>query len=84
MLDSEGTELNWADEFNLGSIVEGEVIETKDFGVVISFEEYKDIFGFISQYHCMSALSNDRSLIISYYLFMFGLWFSYSKLDFCQ
>lgn len=50
LLDSDNSELDWVDEFQVGSIVEGKVNEKKEFGVVISFEKYKDIFGFISQY----------------------------------
>lgn len=50
LLGSESSELSWVDEFQVGSIIEGKVNEKKEFGVVISFEKYKDIFGFISQY----------------------------------
>ncbi|CAI9097447.1 OLC1v1033877C1 [Oldenlandia corymbosa var. corymbosa] len=50
-LDSESGDLSWVDEFAIGSVVKGEVSEIKDYGVVISFTKYKDIVGFISQYH---------------------------------
>ena len=63
LLGSESSELNWVDEFQVGSIIEGKVNEKKEFGVVISFEKYKDIFGFISQYQCKSAFTSYRSLV---------------------
>ncbi|RAL51772.1 hypothetical protein DM860_010490 [Cuscuta australis] len=44
------TGLSWTDEFALGSIVEGKVHEIKEFGVVITFDKYDDVFGFISEY----------------------------------
>nr|GMD47877.1 rRNA biogenesis protein RRP5 isoform X1 [Ipomoea batatas] len=47
-LDSADSGLNWVDEFGLGSIVEGKVHEIKEFGVVVTFEKYDDVFGFIS------------------------------------
>ncbi|KAL3534003.1 hypothetical protein ACH5RR_007524, partial [Cinchona calisaya] len=62
-LDSDSSDLCWIDEFNLGSIIEGEVNETKDFGVVISFEKYRDVFGFISQYQLGSTMVKSGSIV---------------------
>lgn len=53
-LDFESRHLRWVDEFGICSIVEGKVHEIKDFGIVISFEGYNDIYGFISHHHCKS------------------------------
>ncbi|CAK9138865.1 unnamed protein product [Ilex paraguariensis] len=47
---SKGSELEWVDNFNIGNVVEGKVHETKDFGVVVSFRKYNDVFGFITHY----------------------------------
>ncbi|XP_021753643.1 rRNA biogenesis protein RRP5-like isoform X2 [Chenopodium quinoa] len=44
------SELDWPQNLNVGSVVEGRINEAKDFGVVISFEKYSDVFGFISQH----------------------------------
>ncbi|KAK4767494.1 hypothetical protein SAY86_015244 [Trapa natans] len=48
--NSNETELEWAKGFQIGSIVEGRIQEARDFGVVVSFESHKDVFGFITQY----------------------------------
>lgn len=55
LLDSKGPQLRWTDEFGICNIIEGKVHEIKDFGVVISFQEYSDVYGFISHYHCKSS-----------------------------
>ena len=51
--DTKDSELKWAEGFNIGTVVEGKVRDAKDFGVVISFEKYNDVFGFITHYQCM-------------------------------
>lgn len=40
-----------ADKFNIGSFVEGEVQDLKDYGVVLGFKDH-DAVGFVSQYQC--------------------------------
>ncbi|TQD85713.1 hypothetical protein C1H46_028765 [Malus baccata] len=50
LLDSEESKSNWLEGFTLGTVVEGKVQEVKDIGVVISFEQYNDVFGFITHY----------------------------------
>ncbi|XP_024021580.1 rRNA biogenesis protein RRP5 isoform X2 [Morus notabilis] len=47
-LDSCESELNWTKGFNLGRVVEGRIQETKDVGVVVSFDKYNDVLGFIT------------------------------------
>ncbi|KAJ8544824.1 hypothetical protein K7X08_017407 [Anisodus acutangulus] len=49
-VDSGGSDLRWVEQFNLGSTVKGKVHEIKEFGVVVSFQKYDDVFGFISHY----------------------------------
>ncbi|KAF3794450.1 rRNA biogenesis protein [Nymphaea thermarum] len=48
--ESEGSDVKWMDSFVVGSMVEGEVQELKEFGVVVSFREYPDLVGFITNY----------------------------------
>ncbi|XP_019053357.1 PREDICTED: rRNA biogenesis protein RRP5 isoform X2 [Nelumbo nucifera] len=50
MPESENFDSNWVKSFNTGTIVEGEIHETKEFGVVLSFKEHTDVFGFIAHY----------------------------------
>lgn len=53
-VDLGGSDLRWVEQFNVGSTVKGKVHEIKEFGVVVSFQKYDDIFGFISHYQCKS------------------------------
>ena len=48
--DSEDSELKWAEGFNFATIIEGKMQDVKDFGVVINFEKYNGVFGFITHY----------------------------------
>ncbi|XP_021893902.1 rRNA biogenesis protein RRP5 isoform X2 [Carica papaya] len=45
---SKSSGLKWLEGFEIGSIVEGRVLEAKDVGIVVSFEEYSDVVGFIA------------------------------------
>lgn len=49
MADSKCSEV-WTENFGIGSIVEGKIHEAKEFGVVVSFEKYDDVFGFAPHY----------------------------------
>lgn len=53
--DSKSSDLKWVDEFSIGSVIEGKVQETKNFGAVISFQNYNDVLGFITHYQCKSC-----------------------------
>lgn len=44
------SDLKWSEGFNIGSVVHGKIQETKDIGVVVSFEENDDLLGFITHY----------------------------------
>ncbi|XP_074276479.1 rRNA biogenesis protein RRP5 [Silene latifolia] len=44
------SELGWLQAFSVGSVVEGKISDIKDVGVVVSFDKYCDVFGFITQY----------------------------------
>lgn len=61
--DSEHSELKWAEGFNIGTVIEGKIHDAKDFGVVISFEKYNDVFGFITHYQCMFSYSKPSLFI---------------------
>ncbi|XP_031396337.1 rRNA biogenesis protein RRP5 isoform X3 [Punica granatum] len=54
--DSNGSELEWGEGFKIGSIIEGRIQEAKDFGVVVSFDKYNDVFGFITHYQSGSSM----------------------------
>lgn len=60
-MDSDESESNWADSFNIASVVEGKIQEVKDIGVVVSFEKYNHVLGFITHYQCKSF---DECMII--------------------
>lgn len=51
-IDSEGSEVKWVEGFRIGCVIEGKIQEVKDIGVVVSFEKYHDVFGFITHYQC--------------------------------
>ncbi|KAL6534583.1 hypothetical protein OROGR_013258 [Orobanche gracilis] len=63
VLDSEDPGLRWIDEFGICSIIEGKVHEIKDYGVVISFEEHNDVYGFISHYQLAGTIVESNSVI---------------------
>ncbi|KAI4310641.1 hypothetical protein MLD38_035604 [Melastoma candidum] len=43
--------LKWVEEFSIGRVIEGKIQEAKDYGVVVSFLNHNDVFGFIAQHH---------------------------------
>ncbi|XP_068652858.1 rRNA biogenesis protein RRP5 isoform X2 [Aristolochia californica] len=50
ILDSSTPDLRWVEKFKVGSLVEGEIQEIKEFGVVVSFKDQSDVIGFITHY----------------------------------
>lgn len=54
VLNSEIPESNWVEAFSIGNVVEGKVNDMKDSGVVVSFEKYNDVFGFVTHHQCKS------------------------------
>ncbi|KAL5720281.1 hypothetical protein ACHQM5_012960 [Ranunculus cassubicifolius] len=48
--DPEKSDCKWLENFSIGSIVEGKVDEAKEFGVVLSFKNHNNVFGFVSHY----------------------------------
>ncbi|KAL6997499.1 hypothetical protein U1Q18_007623 [Sarracenia purpurea var. burkii] len=50
LLNCKNPELNWAEDFSIGNVIDGKVNDVKDFGVVVGFEKYRDVFGFVTHY----------------------------------
>ncbi|OMO51868.1 hypothetical protein CCACVL1_29542 [Corchorus capsularis] len=48
--ESDGSELKWVEAFTVGSVIEGKIGEAKDIGVVVSFDKYNDVLGFITHH----------------------------------
>ncbi|EEF30787.1 programmed cell death protein, putative [Ricinus communis] len=48
--DSKGPDLKWVEGFNIGTVVEAKVEESKEVGIVVSFDKYNDVLGFITHY----------------------------------
>ena len=48
--DSDESELNWTEDFKVGSAVEGKIQEIKDVGVIVSFGKFNDVLGFVTHY----------------------------------
>jgi len=55
-LDSGASDLKWLEGFNIGAVAKGKVKDVADVGLVLSFEEHNDVFGFITNYQCMFSL----------------------------
>lgn len=54
--DSKGRDLKWVEGFHIGSTIEGKIQESKEFGVVVSFEKHNDVFGFVSHHQLGGAM----------------------------
>lgn len=54
VLNSKIPEFDWVEAFSIGNVVEGIVNDVKDIGVVVSFEKYSDVFGFVAHHQCKS------------------------------
>ncbi|KAF5737374.1 protein RRP5 isoform X2 [Tripterygium wilfordii] len=61
--DSKRSELKWVRGFDVGSVIEGKIQEAKEFGVVVSFEKYNDVFGFITHYQLGGTAVEKGSLV---------------------
>ncbi|KAJ4823880.1 hypothetical protein Tsubulata_010462 [Turnera subulata] len=60
--ESSTADLTWVEGFNIGSIIEGKIEESKEFGVVVSFERYADVFGFISHSQCGKTVESGSTV----------------------
>ncbi|KAK1575786.1 hypothetical protein Q3G72_008289 [Acer saccharum] len=61
--NSKGSDLKWVEGFKIGSVIEGKIHEAKDFGVVVSFEKYNDVFGFITDFQLGGTTIETGSVI---------------------
>jgi hypothetical protein len=51
---SGASNLEWTESLAIGTCVEGEIQEIKDYGVIVNVPKHKDIVGFVTHYQCMS------------------------------
>lgn len=63
MSDLRSSKFSWPENLNIGCVVEGRISEAKEFGVVISFEKYTDVFGFITQYQLRGKTPESGSTV---------------------
>ncbi|KAF9598486.1 hypothetical protein IFM89_027920, partial [Coptis chinensis] len=61
--DSERYDYKWLESLSVGNVVEGKVHEAKEFGVVLSFKEHNDVFGFISHYQLGGTTLETGSIV---------------------
>ncbi|OVA06347.1 Ribosomal protein S1 [Macleaya cordata] len=63
MSDSKNLDFKWVEKFNIGSVIEGVIHDNKEFGVVLSFKEHNDVFGFITHYQ-LGGMNVERGSIV--------------------
>lgn len=62
-LGSGASGLKWDEGFKIGTVAKGKVEDVKDVGVVISFEKYNDVFGFITNYQVAGTSLESGSVV---------------------
>ncbi|KAL5063071.1 hypothetical protein RYX36_024808, partial [Vicia faba] len=62
------SDLKWDEKFNIGTLTEGRVEEIKDVGIVVCFEKYNDVFGFITNYQLGGTVVEKGSLVEAFVL----------------
>ncbi|TKY53223.1 RRP5-like protein [Spatholobus suberectus] len=62
-LGSGASDLKWDEGFNIGTVTKGKVEDVKDVGLVISFEKYNDVFGFITNYQLAGTILESGSVV---------------------
>ncbi|XP_065857406.1 rRNA biogenesis protein RRP5-like [Euphorbia lathyris] len=48
--DSISPDMKWLESFKIGSVIEAKVKESKDVGIVVTFDKYNGVVGFIAHY----------------------------------
>ncbi|XP_058758623.1 rRNA biogenesis protein RRP5-like [Vicia villosa] len=66
--NSSESDLKWDEKFNIGTVTEGRVEEIKDVGIVVCFEKYNDVFGFITNYQLGGTVVEKGSLVEAFVL----------------
>ncbi|KAI9122039.1 hypothetical protein K1719_006728 [Acacia pycnantha] len=62
-LGAGGSDLKWGEGFSIGTIVDGKVDDVKEVGVVVNFEKYDDVFGFITNYQLAGTVLEKGSAV---------------------
>ncbi|XP_027934865.1 rRNA biogenesis protein RRP5 isoform X2 [Vigna unguiculata] len=60
-LGSGASDLRWVEGFNIGAVAKGRVKDVTDVGLVLSFEKYNDVFGFITNYQLAGTILESGS-----------------------
>ncbi|XP_014514109.1 rRNA biogenesis protein RRP5 [Vigna radiata var. radiata] len=60
-LGSGASDLKWLEGFNIGVVAKGRVKDVTDVGLVLSFEKYSDVFGFITNYQLAGTILESGS-----------------------
>ncbi|XP_072958510.1 rRNA biogenesis protein RRP5 isoform X2 [Typha angustifolia] len=48
--NSKNSYINWMESFNIGSLVEGEIEEIKEYGIVLRFKDHGEVVGFVANH----------------------------------
>ncbi|PNY04593.1 protein RRP5, partial [Trifolium pratense] len=64
---SSASDLKWCERFNIGTVVEGRVKDVKD-GIVVCFEKYNDLFGFITNNQLGGTVLEKGSVVEAFVL----------------
>lgn len=60
--------VEWSKELTIGSYVDGEIQDVKDYGVIVNIYKHKDIVGFLSKYQCKFTCLSKITSIFSIFL----------------
>ncbi|XP_004514152.1 rRNA biogenesis protein RRP5 [Cicer arietinum] len=58
----------WDENFNIGTVAKGRVEDVKDVGIVVCFEKYNDVFGFITNYQLGGTVVEKGSVVEAFVL----------------
>ncbi|WOL03965.1 rRNA biogenesis protein RRP5 [Canna indica] len=72
--DVKDFDLSWAKNFRIGSLVEGEIQEIKEMGVIVCFKNHNDVVGFVS-HHQLGDVKVEVGMVVT------ALVLDISKLD---
>ncbi|URE17983.1 Suppressor of forked protein (Suf) [Musa troglodytarum] len=64
MSDVKDFDLSWVKDFNIGSLVEGEIQEIKELGVVLGFKNHHDVVGFVA-HHQLGCVNVELGSVVT-------------------
>ncbi|CAL9060989.1 unnamed protein product [Musa banksii] len=64
MSDVKDFDLSWVKEFSIGSLVEGEIQEIKELGVVLGFKNHHDVVGFVA-HHQLGCVNVELGSVVT-------------------